>query len=59
MGRWIALTLLFYIAFLFSRMLINLFKGSSFRSTEKAKRSSSVPPWQDEEVEDADFEEIE
>jgi len=59
MGRWIALTLVFYLAFLFSRILIGLFKGSIFKTHNKFKESSSKPPWHEEDIEDADFEEIE
>jgi len=59
MGRLIALTLIFYIAFTFSRFLIKLFTGSWIKPADKRKDKSEVPPWHTDEIEDADFEELE
>jgi len=59
MGRLIILTLIFYAAFTVSRLLLKLFSGKWVKSTGDGRKKPDIPPWGEEDIEDADFEEIE
>ncbi|MCF7811379.1 hypothetical protein K9N50_10380 [bacterium] len=58
MGRLIALILIFYIGFTFARFIVKLMGGNFAKTMRKQKDQKSVRPWQDEDVEDADFKDI-
>lgn len=58
MGRILALILIIYIGFTLTRFFIKLFGGPVKKAVEMRKKGKIVPPWRDEDVEDADFEEI-
>lgn len=58
MGRLIALTLLAYIGFYLVRSFTRVFKGIQQETERLKKKDDPKPPWREEDVEDADFEDI-
>jgi len=58
MGRFLALLLVFYFAFAFSRFFLRLFGGSKFTTGSGKPEKESTPPWDREDVTDADYEDI-
>ncbi|MDP8237966.1 MAG: hypothetical protein P9X24_02665 [Candidatus Hatepunaea meridiana] len=58
MGRFIALILVFYFAFAFSRFFLRLFGVSKSTTDSRKPEKESTPPWNKEDVMDADYEDI-
>jgi len=58
MGRLIALIIIFYIGFTFTRFIIKLMEKISGKTMGKQEEQKSVHPWRVEDVEDADFKDI-
>ncbi len=61
MGRLIGIVLVFYIGLYAVRLLLRLFGGSQHRTRVQHSEASGQPKvaWNKDDIEDADFEEIE
>jgi len=58
MGRLIALIIIFYVGFTFTRFIIKFIEKMSGKTMGKQKEPKSVHPWIEEDVEDADFKDV-
>ncbi len=58
MSRLIALILIFYIGFIVTRFLMRLLGGKWLRKITRQQKKPQAPPWEGEDIEDAEYEDI-